>query len=149
MHFRPNLTLELGADLWDPGLPRTNYRAMVGLEIPLFHFRGPNISRAESLATAARARAVTEDARLQADLKSAYVTFVAAGARVKALESGVVPASEKAASATEESYVLGRAALVAVLDAERALNEARIALLEARAATSNAWIEVEHLVGVQ
>jgi outer membrane protein TolC len=36
---------------------------------------------------------------------------------------------------------------VAVLDAERALVDARVAGLEAQAARANAWADIEHAVG--
>jgi cobalt-zinc-cadmium efflux system outer membrane protein len=145
---RPMLSLELGMDLWDPTLPRTNYRALLGIELPLFSMRGPLIAREEFSASAARARASAENARLEAELTSAYRTFEAISARLKALDEGVVPAAEKAAVATEESYSLGHSALVAVLDAERARIDARLAVIEARAAGADAWIDIEHLVGI-
>jgi outer membrane protein TolC len=83
-----------------------------------------------------------------ADLLVAYRAFEATAARTRALEEGVVPAAEAAASATRESYALGRAALVTVLDAERARLDARLSVLEARAARVLAWIDVEHAIGV-
>lgn len=145
--IRPIPVIELGMDMFDPTLPATNYRATLGLELPIFSWRGPIIAREEANAEAAKARAATESARLRADLASSYATFQASSGRVKAYEDGVVPAADAAAAAMEESYSLGRAALVAVLDARRARNEARVALIEARGARANAWIDIEHLLG--
>ena len=144
---RPLLTLDLGIDKYDPGIEGTNYRAAIGVEIPIFSMRGPLIEREEAFASVAKARAISEQTRLTAELTAAYLTFEAASARVKALAEGVVPAAELAADATRDSYALGRAPLVSVLDAERARIDARVSLIEARASRANAWIEVEHIVG--
>ena len=83
------------------------------------------------------------------DLIVAYETFVALSHRLKALDGGVVPAAEAAARATEESYTLGRATLVTVLDSERARIDARLSLLETKAARANAWIDAERAAGQQ
>jgi outer membrane protein TolC len=74
---------------------------------------------------------------------------MAISARMTALETGVVPSAEKAARATEEAYTMGRSALVAVLDAERARVDAGLGLLEARAGRAEAWIDVELALGAK
>lgn len=144
---RPIIVLDVGADMGDPTLPGTNYRAQLAVEVPIINRRGAQVEREQALATAARGRSGAERARLLAALESAYRTFNASSARATALATGVVPAAEAAATATEEAYTLGRAPLVALLDAARARIDARLALLDAQAARANAWIEVEHAVG--
>jgi outer membrane protein TolC len=69
--------------------------------------------------------------------------------QVDALSSGVLPAAISAARATEESYVLGRAPLVAVLDAERGRIDTELALVESQGARANAWIDLQRALGVQ
>ncbi len=154
---RPGLTLDLGLDAFDPTLcpgpgscnPPVNYRAQLGIEVPVFNQRGSFIDREQANAAVARARADAERRRLAAELTAAYRTFEAVSARKNALEEGVVPAAEAAANATEEAYSLGhvRAPLVAVLDAERTRIDARLALIEARAARASAWVDVLQAVG--
>jgi outer membrane protein TolC len=68
-------------------------------------------------------------------------------ANARALADGVVPAAVAAEAAAEESYTLGRAPLVAVLDAEKARVDVSLSLIDARAQQADAWIEVEHAVG--
>jgi outer membrane protein TolC len=145
---RPAMTLDLGVDALDPTLPTTNYRAQLGIEVPLFHQRGYQIERELASANAARARSAAERARTISDLVVAYRVFEATTARMRILADGVVPAAEAAAVGAEESYSLGYAPLVTVLDAERARIDATISLLEARAARALAWIEIEHTLGV-
>jgi cobalt-zinc-cadmium efflux system outer membrane protein len=144
---RPALTLDVGLDAYDPTTPGTSYRAQLGVEVPVFNQRGPYIEREVTSANVARARAEAERTRATADLLSAYRSFEAISARRLALEMGVVPAADAAAAATEESYALGHAALVAVLDANRARIDAHMSLLEASAARAQAWIDVERAVG--
>ncbi len=144
---RPGLSLELGTDIGDPTMPAPNYRAQLGVEVPVFNQRGAFIEREQAAFGAARARESVERTRARAALEVAYRTFAAATARSNALSLGVVPAADAAAVATEESYTLGRAQLVAVLDAQRVRIDSKLSLLDALAARANAWIDVEHAVG--
>ncbi len=154
---RPALTVDLGVDAWDfslcPGVascdnPPINYRGALTIELPLLNQRGSYIDREVAEAAAARSREIAQRARLGSALTAAYRTFEAWTASARALSEGVVPAADAAAAATEESYALGRATLVMVLDAERAGIDARLALLEAHAQRADAWIEVEHAMGI-
>jgi outer membrane protein TolC len=146
--LRPMMTLDVAADVRDRTLPATNYRAQLGLEVPLFNQRGPLIERQERRAEAARTQARAERARLSAALIVSYRAFAALTRRVEALSEGVVPAALAAARATEESYSLGRAPLLQVLDAERARIDAELSLVDSRAARADAWIDVERALGV-
>ena len=79
---------------------------------------------------------------------SAPVALASSG-RAKALAEGIVAATELAARATRESYELGRAQLVAVLDAEKSWIDARGALIDAQAARAHAWIDVQLALGAR
>ncbi len=147
---RPLMSLDFGADLYDPTLPGlTNYHAQLGLEVPLFNQRGPLIEREERKAAVARSQARAEQARSSAELIAAYRTFRALTEQVTTLNDQIVPTAQNAAQATEDSYALGRAPLVAVLDAERARIDAELSLVESQGARANAWIDVERTLGVQ
>ncbi|HEY3665180.1 MAG TPA: TolC family protein [Polyangiaceae bacterium] len=147
---RPLMTLDLGADFDDPTLPGlNNYRAQLGFEVPLLNQRGPLIEREERKAVAARTLLDAERMRSGSELIVAYRTLGALTQQAQTLASGVVPAAVQAAQATEESYTLGRAPLVAVLDAERARIDAELSLIESQGARANAWIDVERALGVQ
>ncbi len=144
---RPTPVLELGTDIGDPTQPANNYRATIAIDVPLLSMRGAQIDRERAFAATARSRAAVEVARGRAGLASAYHTFVAADARAKTLRTGVLVAAEAAARAIEESYALGRAQLVAVLDASRTRLDTRITLADAVATRAQAWIDIEHLLG--
>jgi cobalt-zinc-cadmium efflux system outer membrane protein len=154
---RPNLSLDLGADFLDPTLlppgapagatPPVNYRGQLTIDVPLFNQRGAYIEREKAQGNVARARVRAAQVQSAAELTSAYRTFEAATAEHRTLADSVVPAAQSAATATQEAYSLGRAQLVAVLDAVRALVDARVSALEAQAARTVAWADVEHAVG--
>ena len=155
---RPVINADFGFDAWDPTLcagsapcdnPPVNYRGGLSLEVPILHQRGPYVDRERALAAAARAREGAERARLLAALTTEYRICEAWSASARTLADGVVPAADAAASATEESYQLGRAPLIAVLEAEKARIDARLALLDARSQQADAWIEVERATGAQ
>ena len=146
---RPALTLDVGMDAKDPTLPATNYRAQLGVELPLFTQRAPYIQREDRSAAAAEWRARYQMSTLSADLIVAYRTFEAATASKVTLEGAGIPAARAAARSTEESYSLGRATLEAVLDADRSLIDVEISWLDASAARAHAWIDVEHAMGVK
>jgi outer membrane protein TolC len=147
--LRPLMTLDLGAELYDPTQPGVNYRAALGIEVPLFNQRGPMIEREERSALLARSQARAEQARLGSALVVAYRTFSAMSLQVEALSSGVLPAAVSAARATEESYALGRAPLVSVLDAERARIDTELTLFESQGARANAWIDLQRALGAR
>ncbi len=149
---RPMMTLDLGIDAFDPTLlPSTepNYRAQLAVEVPIFNQRGPFIDREKASGDIARARAQAARVQLAAELSAAYDLFGAASARQRTLVDAVVPAAQQAARATEDAYSLGRAPLVAVLDAERSLVEIRLTALDSQAAAADAWADIEHALGAQ
>lgn len=146
---RPALTLDLGIDARDPTLPATNYRAQLGVELPVFTQRAPYIQREDRAAAAAEQRSRYQMSTLNSDLVVAYRTFEAATAGRITLEQAGVPAARTAAKSTEESYALGRASLEAVLDADRTLIDVELTLLDVSAVRANAWIDVEHAMGVK
>lgn len=152
---RPSIGLDVGMDLWDPtllpagatGTPPVNYRAALTFDVPAFNQRGPYIDREKAQGDVARARMQSARVQAAAELTAAYRTFEAATARRRTLVDSIVPAAEVAAKATVEAYMLGRAQIVAVLDAQRALVDVRVTSLEAQAARASAWADLEHALG--
>jgi cobalt-zinc-cadmium efflux system outer membrane protein len=145
---RPNLALDLGVDVGDPTLNNaTNYRAQLAIDLPILNQRGAYVDREAATGDVARASVKAARVRGAAELTAAYRTYEGATAQERTLVDAVVPAARAAAHATEEAYALGRAQLVAVLDAERALVDARLAALDAQAARATAWADVQHAVG--
>jgi cobalt-zinc-cadmium efflux system outer membrane protein len=145
---RPGLALDLGLDAFDPTVNyAVNYRGQLMVDLPIFNQRGPYIERERAQGDVARARVRAARVQAVAELTAAYRTYEAATAQQRTLVESAVPAAQSAAKATEEAYALGRAQLVAVLDAERALVDIRVAALQAQTARANAWADVDHALG--
>ena len=66
---------------------------------------------------------------------------------VTALSHEIVPATESAFNSTQTGYRVGKLGFIEVLDAQRALFEARILLLDSREEYAIARTELERLVG--
>ncbi|MEO8801529.1 MAG: TolC family protein, partial [Polyangiaceae bacterium] len=151
---RPTIGVDLGVDAFDdtlcsvPGCrPPMNLRGQLSVEVPLLNRRGPLIDREVALANVARTRVQAAHTTQAAALVAAYRIYEGATAAHDTFANAVVPAAREAAKSTEEAYSLGRAQLIAVLDAERALVDAKVLALQAEAARANAWIDVEHALG--
>lgn len=144
---RPAMVLDVGLDALDPSLPATNLRAQLAIEVPLFNQRGGFIDRERANEDAAVARQRAVLARVSSELVGAYRSYEAATEREKVLTTAVLPASEASVRAMQDAYDLGRSALLALLDAQRALLTTRVDAIEATAARASAWADVQHALG--
>lgn len=127
----PGLSVSLGVNADDSGLPGPDYQGTVSLTLP-FGVRGL------SAVHVARAQVAAADARVDFARRQAAETLAVAGRRVRAaraqlevLDRRAVPAAQEAATLTREAFAAGRGDLLRVLDAERSLLEIRSARLDA------------------
>lgn len=143
----PELSLDAESLIGDPGLPGTDFKLGVTLTVPLFARRGA----AERAARARRDAAVVErDAALatvDGAVVASYRRLQAARQRARSLEHDVLPAQREAAELARSAYREGAGGLIAVLDAERALNDTEVEWIDARAEAALALIELEWAVG--
>ena len=144
---RPLMLLDLGADAFDSSLPATNLRAQLAIEVPLFNQRGGFIDRERANEDVAMSRQRAVLARVSSELVGAYRSYEAATDREKVLTEAVLPASEASVHAMQDAYDLGRSALLALLDAQRALLITRVDAIEATATRAAAWADVQHALG--
>src|SRR5262249_4903452 len=95
----------------------------------------------------AEATAVYDARRIFADLRDAYQRTQGASARARALRNEVLPAMEEARKMTGEGYPAGRADLLRLLGAQRAVVDTRLAAAEAAAGLARACADLERAVG--
>jgi len=129
------------------GRQRTDVVAGAAFELPILNARGGAIARAQAQGTLAEAEVSLDSAHLRADLVDAFRRTDAAAARARALGGQALPALDEARALTEESYRAGRADLVRVLEAQRALVDARLAELDAVVAWARAFADLERAAG--
>jgi outer membrane protein TolC len=132
------------------GLERDSFVAAVALDVPVFDAGRSRAARAEA---AARRREVEAARRQTADA----LELAARTAHRQALESvervsiagAAVTWAEEALRIVEERYRAGLAPIVALIEAERALTEARVRSLDARALAWVALAAVERVAGAE
>ncbi|MEO8501862.1 MAG: TolC family protein [Vicinamibacteria bacterium] len=125
----PGITVEAGADRNDPTQPGTDRSIGVSLAVPLGAGPGLAIARAER----DRALALRDQSKreLSDAVEQAWRTAQAARARYEAITKDALPEALQAADLAQVAYREGRSDIFRVLDAERALAEARAALADA------------------
>ena len=120
-----------------------------GIEIPfpLFNRNQAKISASETLIRQAelQMQAVRNDLVLQ--LTAAYREFSAAQDRVGVYNDEILPKAQKALDQTNEGYKLGKFKYLDVLDAQRTLAEARIAIAAALMDLNKSATELELITG--
>jgi cobalt-zinc-cadmium efflux system outer membrane protein len=116
-------------------------------ELPILNARGGAIAHAQAQGELAEATRAFDAAHLRADLIDSFRRTEAAGERAHALGQRVLPAIEEARSMTEEGYRAGRADLIRVLEAQRAVVDARLSELDAISAWARAFADLERAGG--
>jgi cobalt-zinc-cadmium efflux system outer membrane protein len=119
----------------------------VGLPLPLFDRNQGNIAAARHGLSKAEAERSATGIALSADLAEAHALLSGALQRVTALREKVVPAMEEAFRAAHEGYQQGKFGYLDMLDAQRTLFEAKVALLEAQGGYQSALIDIQRLTG--
>ena len=142
----PDLEVRIGPrHLRETG--QTAWVAGISVPIPLFD-RNQGARRAARLELES-SRKATEAARvaLEAELAVTLERLRVAASEATTLARDVVPAATDALAATEQGYALGKFALLAVLDAQGTLFEARSLHLDSLEAYALALTELGRLTG--
>lgn len=143
----PSFGVQLGATLADSNAPKNNFSAGLVLDVPIFTWNRPAVTRAERGILQVTAESDAAVARLRSDLVSAHAALKAAVARADAAEREVLPASRLAADLTRDAYETGAVDLSAVIVAEKTLADAKLATFDALAQRGRALASLEHALG--
>lgn len=129
---------ETGATAWVAG---------VSLPIPIFDRNQGARAAAEFDLERVRRDAEALRIGLEARLTSAYQRLQARADEVTTMSRDIVPATRAAFASTEVGYREGKLGFLDVLDAQRALFESRMLLLDSREEYAIARAELDRLVG--
>jgi cobalt-zinc-cadmium efflux system outer membrane protein len=143
----PVVSADLMVSQLDPTTPGTDVLAGASFELPILDRRAGAIAHAERQRDVFAATRALDAAHLRADLVDAYHRTRSGARRAREIGRSALPASEEARALTEESYRAGRADLLRVLDAQRAVLELRLAEREAVATWARAFADLERAVG--
>jgi len=141
----PGLVVEAGVDTNDPTQPGSDRSIGVSLSVPIGAGPALDIAKGErdrALAQRDQAKREIADA-----VEEAWRTADAARARYETLEKDALPAARQAADLAQVAYREGRSDIFRVLDAERALAEARAGLAEAYLAWGVAHADLLNAIG--
>jgi cobalt-zinc-cadmium efflux system outer membrane protein len=143
----PNVAAQVTVNAFDPTLPGPDVQLGLSFDVPILNRRGWFIERARSVQRTAEMNAAIDARRLRAAFGDASARSDGARLQLETLSTTVLPALLEARALTLEGFQLGTLDLLRVLDAQRALSEARQAEVAARANWARAMADVERAVG--
>ena len=150
---RPVPTAELGVDLLDAstcgGTKRcVAPRGSLAFDLPIFNLNGGPIERAEAEARLVEARAHAAAIRVETAVGAAYAAFTAAGIRARFFDTEYQPAALRVEQMAREGFTTGKTGLLPLIEAERAVLEARLARAGALYSVQVARADLEEASGV-
>ena len=151
----PNLGVEIGADLNNPGPPgavatggyEVGARGQLSMELPIFSRNQGEI--AQSIANTHALEAALAAARRAVDAKveSAYLELEARQTQAQLYGETILPSSRKLEEMSEESYRAGKANILTVLSAQRDVQQGERDYLDSLLAVESAFSGLEEAVG--
>jgi cobalt-zinc-cadmium efflux system outer membrane protein len=141
----PDPTFTIGAEHNPPGGGPTVDTFLVGVSfpLPLWNLNGGEIKAAQ--ATVNQNALALEKAKAQAvsDIANAETAYREASERLARYQNQILPKSQKVRESVAFAYEKGGAALVDLLEAERADNDARLATAQAMSDTASAVADLK------
>ena len=121
---------------------------MVRVDLPIFQStrQAPVVASKEQALEQVRAEAEDARAKHLADIRAGRADWDIAKVRLDRQKRDIVPLAEERARLAQSAYAGGRMDLAAVLDARRALLEARLSEIAAESELARAWAALAYLV---
>ncbi|HUL76922.1 MAG TPA: TolC family protein [Vicinamibacteria bacterium] len=143
----PTPTVSLGAVFNAPGEYDVGYRAGLSLAVPLFDRNQGQIAGSLARGDQARLRRDALRRAVEARAFAAHARALAQRAQVAAYRETLLPTATAIESLAEEGYRLGRNPVLAVLDAQRTLRDAKSEYLAALVSHQSALADLEDVLG--
>lgn len=150
----PVPTLEVGAELLEPGTCGGNTRCLsprgaLSFDLPVLNQNAGPIARAEAETAIADREIEAAVSRVESAVRAAHTAFEAARRRAQFFEDRYVPAANRVEAMAREGFSEGKTGLLPLLEAERALLEARLGRSDALYDVQAARADLEESSGVQ
>lgn len=154
---RPTPTLELGFELLEPstcgdanpnGARCVWPRGGLSFDLPVLNWNGGPVARAEAEARLAELRGAAAAWRVEAEVRAAYRQLEGAGVRARFFDGDYLPAASRVEQMAREGFTSGKTGLLPLLEAERAVLEARFGRADALFALQQARADLEEASGV-
>jgi cobalt-zinc-cadmium efflux system outer membrane protein len=154
----PVPTIEVGAELLLPATCSDNARTSgpgcfgprgaLSFDLPLLNQNGGPIARGEAEAAVADFKVQAALRRIDSSVRAAYQSLEAASRRAQFFNERYVPAADAVLDMAREGFSEGRTGLLPLLEAERAVLEARLGRTEALFTVQSARADLEEASGV-
>jgi len=143
----PDLTVSVSRDMAQGGASSTE--TDIGVGVPLFFWQHHKGQIAEAKHYERELAAASQDlsAQVQEEVRTAYATAVTAMQQADYIRGELLPETEQAYRIASVSYGLGGSSALEVLDAERALIDARSQYAESLGAANDAIAQLQLAVG--
>jgi cobalt-zinc-cadmium efflux system outer membrane protein len=150
---RPIPALEIGIEILDPSTcGTTNYcvgpRGALGFDLPILNLNGGPIERAQAEGKLALAKAAAIEIRVTSGVRSAWEALSAARLRARFFDLEYVPNATEVEAMAREAFSVGRSGILPLIEAERAVLDARLGRTEALFAVQAARADLEESSGV-
>lgn len=143
----PNLDLEFGADFNSPPDFRTGPRGQVTLELPLFTRNQGQIAQSVASEQVFANEATATARAIQGRIDAGYLDFKAQQTQVTLYRDRLLPVARQAESLAEESYRAGKVGILAVIAAQRDVQEADRTYLDSLFTLQSLFAALEETVG--
>lgn len=142
----PDIRVSIGSQYDEIERERVN---LVGLSVPLplFDRNQGNVLAAARRADQARDLRNAAELRVRGEIQQALRDWRTARADVDEIRGRILPAGQRTVEMVTRGFGLGRFAFLDVLDAQRALIDARTRYLQSLQAVIDAWARIERLYG--
>jgi cobalt-zinc-cadmium efflux system outer membrane protein len=143
----PTPVFSVGAVFNAPGEFDVGYRAGLSLAVPLFDRNQGQIAGSLARGEQARLRRDALRRAVEAQAFAAHARALAQRAQVAAYRETLLPTATTIESLAEEGYRLGRATVLAVLEAQRSLRDTKKEYLDALLSLQSALADLEDVLG--
>ncbi len=143
----PNLGLEFGTDYNAPHDFRVGPRSQISLVLPIFSRNQGEIAQSAANQRVLDGEAAATRREVAARVEQAYLEWFSRQTKVRLYGETLLPAARRLEGMAEESYGAGKANILAVVDAQRNVQQATREYLQSLLALQEAFAMLEETVG--
>ena len=143
----PNLDLSAGSDFNSPPDFRVGAKGGISVALPLFNHGQGDIALSTARSELLRLTLASQRNNVSAQVAAAFFDYVAKAHQVQQYHDRVLPQSIRLEQMAEDSYQSGKTNVLTLLDAQRRLNDVRVAYLGALFAAQSSFASLEEAVG--
>jgi cobalt-zinc-cadmium efflux system outer membrane protein len=144
----PELSIEAGADFNSPPDYRIGARGQLTVGVPIFSRNQGELAQSDATLRAIEGETEATRRSVAGDVQAAYYELVAKQTQVALYRDRVIPEGRKLESLAEDSYRTGKTSILAVLDAQRDVQQNEHDYLQSLFDLQQAFAELEQIVGV-